>query len=134
MWPVVLLTWIIPLVALYWLGIRTYMDWLTVNVGQPVLEYLKNLFPVWVRWLFSEHLGFLQWPLTAKGATIIVCMGLAAYLLLFLMFHLVRWAAGIWDAVMYRKLTGGKTPSVHWEPIGSEDIETLYKAVGPKKE
>jgi predicted acylesterase/phospholipase RssA len=133
MWPVVLLTWIIPLVMLYWLGIRTYMNWLTDNVGQPVLGYLKNLCPVWVRWLFSEHLGFLQWPLTAKGATIIVCMGLAAYLLLFLMFHLVRWAVEIWDAVMYRKLTGGKAPSVHWDPIGSQEIETIFKAVGPKK-
>jgi len=132
--PMILLAWIAPLALLYWLGIRTSMVWLTAHVGQPVLEYMKNLCPVWVRLLFSKHLGFLQWPLTAKGATIVVCMGLAAYLLSFLIFHLVRWSAGIWDAVMYRKLTGGKTPSVHWEPISEKEIDKMFMEVGPQEE
>ena len=65
----------------------------------------------------SEHLGFLQWPLTAKGATIIVCLGLTIYLLAFIMYLLVRKVVKQLDISEYEKLTGGINPTLHWEPL-----------------
>jgi predicted acylesterase/phospholipase RssA len=116
-WPVFLLTWLLPLAAVYLMGVRTHMDRLIKYVGKPVLQYLQNLCPLWVQTLFSERLNFLRWPLTDEGATIVVCVGLAAYLFLFLSYTVIRIIARRLDWAKYQKLTGGKRPDISWEPL-----------------
>lgn len=119
---VILLTWILPITGFFLLGLP-YITWLTTHIGAPVLKYLQGCCPQWVQLLFSQYLGIFQWPLTEKGAMILVCLGALIYCLSFLMYLIVQKLVKQLDLAMYAKLTGKKLPTMQWEEMNSGAVK-----------
>ncbi|MBT5876659.1 MAG: patatin-like phospholipase family protein [Candidatus Latescibacteria bacterium] len=111
---VVILTWLAPLGAFYFLWANKHIDILTERIGMPVLGWINGMIPDWVTFLFSEGLGFLNWPITPHGFTVLLVLGLLTYGLLFLSYLIMRRLARRWDINQYRTLTGEKPLPPQW--------------------
>ena len=112
---VLLLTWVIPLVLLYYLEVRAHLDSLTKYVGAPFLEWVDSLVPGWISTVFSDGLlNFLKWPVTEAGVTVVLSIVILGYLLLFVTYNVMRALVRGWNLSKYEEMTGGETPSTRW--------------------
>lgn len=111
---VVILTWLAPLCGFYFLWADRHLDILTERIGLPVLGWLGGMIPGWVTILFSERIGFLNWPITPNGFTVLFVLASLSYLLVFLSYLIMRRLARRWDIGQYRALTGEDPIPPQW--------------------
>ena len=69
---------------------------------------------MWLDYLFRESIGFLRWPITPDGFTVILVLGLLSYCLIFISHVIMRRLVRTWDRAQYRQLTGDDPSSGGW--------------------
>ncbi len=112
--PIVFFVWFLPLLYLYLSGMG-HIDWLQDHIGEPFLDYLKGFCPQWIRLIITKILGLEDWSMFTRVATIALCLGLAIYLLSFVMYLLIRKVVSALDAKEYERLSGGTPFTLHWQ-------------------
>ena len=108
-----LLSGLLPLAGFYALWVNRHIEWLTLHLGMPVLNWLAGLVPSGVSLLFST-LGIFRWPLTQRGFTEVLAFLLTAYVFLFISYVFMRVLVRRWDRRDYEKLSGGQACGTHW--------------------
>ncbi len=111
---VILLTWLIPLVTVYLTEVHKHFDWLTEHMSVPFLGWLQSFVPKWITWFFGTKLGFIQWPITPRGVTILLYVALLGYVLAFLTYLILRRLVRRWDMDQYKTITENQAPSTRW--------------------
>ena len=114
---VMILTWLVP-VLLVWFGVlRAYLDTLADKLVAPYLvPWLQGLIPNWLTLLFTRYSGgYFVWPITSKGLTFLLVLPLLLYFWGFVTYLVMRRCVREWDLADYKRLTHGKEFSVRWE-------------------
>lgn len=107
---VLLLTWVIPLVLLYYFEVKKRLDSLTDLLGVPFLKWVESLLPGRISTFFTDdQLGFFQ-----ESATVVLSIVILGYLLIFLTYNVMRRLVRGWNLSKYEEMTGGDTPSTKW--------------------
>ena len=108
------LTWAIPLVIFFML-VYGHIDRLAEKVVQEMLgPWFDCLMPNRLAWVLTHLKGYVVWPVTLKGLTVIFAFLLLGYLLIFLTYLIMRRSVRLWELATYRSLTGDSDPGVEW--------------------
>ena len=65
--------------------------------------------------------GYIQWPITLKGATLLIVFLLLGYVLMFVAYVVIRRVTRKLDLSTYKRLTGGQNPNVSWPSSDAPD-------------
>ncbi len=108
---VLFLTWLIPLLIIYFTGLYTFINPLAEKIIQAFLNWAHGLIP---DWLASNLTNYIKWPITTEGAVIAVTFAILLYLLGFLTYLTMRRIVRKLDLDQYVEMTGVKKPSPRW--------------------
>lgn len=111
---VFILTWVIP-VALFFILLFPRINAFAERVVQASLGvWLASTVPEWVAWVGKYLDGYIQWPVTLRGATVLIAFLAFGYIMFFITYVTMRKVTRRWDQSMYRRLTSGQFPAVSW--------------------
>ena len=106
-----LLTWLIPLLIIYFARLHIYINPLAEKIIQTFLNWAQGLIP---GWLGSYLTNYTRWPITTEGAVIVVTLSILLYLLGFLTYLNMRRIVRKLDKDQYMEMTGVKEPTPRW--------------------
>lgn len=108
-------TWLIPVLALYLLGIHPYLKEITDLLVEPYLyPVFESVIPEWLLLLFPNIGFYFSWPITTTGFTVLVSLVFLIYFLGFATYIIMRRLVRQWGLVVYKRLTGVENPSTKW--------------------
>ena len=108
-------TWLIPVVALYFLGIHPYLKEITDLLVEPYLyPVFEIVIPEWLLLLFPNIGLYFSWPITTTGLTVLVSLVFLIYFLGFATYIIMRRLVRQWDLAVYKRLTSVENPSTKW--------------------
>lgn len=110
----VALTWLLPLVLFFMFAFPRIRGWAESVVQSAWNQWWTTGAPGGLRFGWAK--GYLDSPITIKGATVLVVLLLLGYLLGLGTYMLMRRLAAFWDKGFYRKYAGPEY-SLTWEKV-----------------